>query len=148
MSNLHEPITLYYVDDDRDDLDIFELAIQPFLASVVLFEIGADLLSSLDKPILPAIVFVDLNMPSFTGFQIIEYIRSKKRFEKLPVVVLSTSIDYRTKQTCWELGADFCIVKPRQIEKLTTALQYVTAIDWTNYKRSFENFEFIFENKS
>jgi len=148
MSKLHEPITLYYVDDDRDDLDVFELAIQPFLASVVLFEIGADLLSSLDKPILPAIVFVDLNMPSFTGFQIIEYIRSKKRFKTLPIVVLSTSIDYRTKQTCWELGADFCIVKPRQIQKLTIALQYVTGIDWANHKRSFKNFEFLFENKS
>jgi len=148
MDYPQKPITLYYVDDDRDDLDIFELAIKPFVGSVVLFEIGADLLSSLDKPNLPAVVFVDLNMPSFTGFQIIEYIRSKERLDKLPIVVLSTSIDYRTKQTCWDLGADFCIAKPRQIHELTTALQYAINVDWAGRKRSFDQFEYVFEKKS
>lgn len=147
MENLQEPITLYYVDDDKDDLDIFELALQPLAGRVVLFEIGADLLASLDKPRLPAIVFVDLNMP-FTGFQIIEYIKSKKRLAKLPIVVLSTSIDFRTKQTCWELGADFCIVKPRQIHELTTALQYAINVEWTSRERSFANFQFVYEKQA
>jgi len=141
-----QPISLYYVDDDKDDLDIFELALAPLAGRVVLFEIGADLLSSLDKPHLPAIVFVDLNMP-FTGFQIIQYIRSKKRLAKLPIVVLSTSIDFRTKQTCWDLGADFCIVKPRQIHELTTALQYVISVDWTSFERSFANFAFVYKKR-
>jgi len=148
MENLQEPITLYYVDDDKDDLDIFEIALQPLAGRVVLFEIGADLLASLDMPHLPAIVFVDLNMSSFTGFQIIQYIRSKERLAKLPIVVLSTSIDFLTKQTCWELGADFCIAKPRQIHELTTALQYAINVDWTSRERSFASFQFVYEKKS
>ncbi|GEP49820.1 hypothetical protein FNO01nite_04920 [Flavobacterium noncentrifugens] len=59
--------------------------------------------------------------------------------------MLSTSVDYRNKQTCWEFGAAFCIVKPRQIDDLTMALQYAINVDWTSRKHCIENFQFEFE---
>lgn len=140
------PLTLCFIDDDKEDLEIFEQAVEGLVEKVALFRIGADFLTSMQNPPVRALIFVDLNMPSFTGFQIIEYLRKAGSFTTLPIIVLSTSNDYRSQQTCWDLGADYYIVKPNRIDELTHALKYVIGVDWSKNVRQRDAFVYSKKN--
>jgi len=136
------PLTLCYVDDDAEDLMIFKVAVESIVKEVKLFRVGADFLNSMQSMPSDSIVFVDLNMQCFTGFQIITFLRENILFKKLPIIVLSTAADRRMQQTSWDVGADFYIVKPSTISELTTALEYVISVDWKTHERKRDEFVF------
>jgi DNA-binding NtrC family response regulator len=49
MPNLKRNI-IFYVDDDRDDLDLFETVIEDMGDEVLLFELGSNLLKAMHNP--------------------------------------------------------------------------------------------------
>ena len=61
---------------------------------------------------LPALVLLDLNMPLLDGFEVLTWIRQQPQFEKLPVVVLTDSLDGRDSAAAYQLGAQSFLVKP------------------------------------
>lgn len=137
-------LTLCYVDDDPDDLTTFEEATMRLVKDVTLFRLSADFLTSMQSPPMPSIVFLDLNMPHFTGYQIIEFMRKNTTYLKMPIVVLSTANDLRSVETCWQLGADFYVVKSGTFLEFTASLEHVINIDWSTFKRDRDNFVYRF----
>jgi|SRR6218665_151893 len=136
------PLTLCYVDDDPEDLYIFKNAVEHLVKKVHLFRLGADFLASMQSPPAASIVFVDLNMPCLTGFEIIKFIRNNNAFADIPIIVLSTANNYSAQLACWELGADFYIVKPNSVSELAAALEYAINVDWKTRDHLMEYFVF------
>ncbi|WP_128547089.1 response regulator transcription factor [Larkinella soli] len=58
------------------------------------------------------IILTDLQMPHFSGQDLIRTIRASALFQHLPVIILSTYDDSNTRITCLELGADDYMIKP------------------------------------
>lgn len=122
---------LFYVDDDSDDLMIFEDAANEIGANVKLFNNGDKLLQALNSlPAEPSMIFVDLNMPGKSGFDLISEIRSSGQWTELPLVVLSTASDKLSIEKCQSAGANYYIQKPTSIDKLKAALNHTLTIDW------------------
>jgi CheY-like chemotaxis protein len=71
---------------------------------------------------LPVTIFLDLKLPYFSGFQILEHIRSNPSLASIPVFVLTSSSEERDRQRALELGAKAYLVKPPTPEMLRTAL--------------------------
>jgi putative molybdopterin biosynthesis protein len=71
----------------------------------------------------PRIVFVDLNMPGVSGFEILSYIKREPRLEKVPVFVVTSDDQAETAEKARAEGARRVIVKPASVESVESALR-------------------------
>jgi DNA-binding response OmpR family regulator len=127
------PITIFYTDDDREDLFNFQEAVNDIQADITLLTMdhGDELLNALHTPPpSPNIIFLDLNMPGKSGFELLKEIKTSERFAGYPVVIFSTSDDPKTISATRDLGADLYITKPTSFPALKKAIQYSINIDW------------------
>ena len=70
----------------------------------------------------PDIVFLDLKLPSFSGFDILEWVRQQEWTTPLRVVVLSGSEHASDVTRAESLGAVAYLVKPIATEQLRTQI--------------------------
>jgi CheY-like chemotaxis protein len=72
-------------------------------------------LKSYDVPtdsLMPTLLLLDLKMPRLNGFEVLEWLRQQPRFEKLLVVVFSSSDQPADRSRACALGAHAYLVKP------------------------------------
>ena len=130
-------LRVFYLDDDKDDIELFLEATESFdNVQVVVFTDGDTMLKNLHliKKI-PNALFVDLNMPKKNGLDVIKEIRIYDRYSDMPIVVLTT-IGYNNIEQSREAGANYFVIKPTSIKKLERALRHVLDIDFTTFKPS------------
>ena len=66
-----------------------------------------------DKNKLPAIVFIDINMPIMNGFDVLKKIKENERFNEIPICSMLTSSDHNSdKEEAEKLGANGYLIKP------------------------------------
>jgi CheY-like chemotaxis protein len=121
-------------EDDDDDFEIFSAAIDEVSIAVVLSraengEVLMKKLNSIDE--LPEILFLDLLMPCTDGQQCLKMIRSNKRFDALPIIMVSSVTDPKSIEFCFREGSNLFLPKPTSIKELTQALEKIFSIDWT-----------------
>lgn len=122
---------IFYVDDDRDDLDIFHLVTASLGIEARLFEKPDKMLKALlNPPPLPSIIFVDINMPVISGYEIIEEVSEMEGYENVPIVVLTTAGNDDTISECKRLGVKYFIQKPTSIDALKSAVNHLLHMDW------------------
>jgi CheY-like chemotaxis protein len=137
--------TLFYADDDVDDLDFFKEVATEINESVTLFEEGEQLLQSLKNPPPKAsVIFLDLNMPLKSGFDVLKEIRTTPETSSIPVIILTTSANTSDIDLCKNLGANLYIRKPTSLKGLQKAVSHVLSIDWANSKHSDREFVYQF----
>jgi two-component system response regulator len=68
------------------------------------------------------IVILDLNLPNMDGFQVLQAIRSHKRTEHTPVVILTVDKDDASIEKGYKLGASSYIVKPVDFHKFAEVI--------------------------
>lgn len=136
-------MTIFYADDDRDDLDTFRDVIREINDHIDLHthDHGEELLTALkNPPPVPSIIFLDLNMPRKNGFEVLQEIRGSAFFSNLPVVIVSTSDDEETIDRCRALGATLYIPKPTDYIELKRSVKHVLDMDWSLFKPNSDSF--------
>jgi CheY-like chemotaxis protein len=78
----------------------------------------------------PIIVFLDLNLPKKSGFEVLEYARQQPVLKMLTIYILSSSTRPSDVERAAQLGANGYFIKPTQIEKLQELVQA-----WFNLSR-------------
>jgi CheY-like chemotaxis protein len=68
---------------------------------------------------LPSVVFLDLKMPLMDGFAVMEWIRARREFADLVIIVLTSSPEERDHTRAYQLGARSYLLKPPTRETLT-----------------------------
>ncbi len=98
MSKTVPPLNLIvYADDDPDDVQLLKDSFQQYAnkVDVATFSDGIQTLSYLQNftPVdpLPCLIILDINMPRLDGKELLKQLRQYPRFEKVPVVLFSTS---------------------------------------------------------
>jgi CheY-like chemotaxis protein len=85
---------------------------------------------------LPRIAILDLKLPTMSGFEVLEWIRSNSKVEHLPVVVLSGTTNYKDFDEAHRLGANACVVKSLDLAELYDLIQHLdyfsVASDYNN----------------
>lgn len=61
---------------------------------------------------LPDVILSDLNMPGKNGYDILDEVRADTRYDRLPVIITSTSSTKQTIEKCMGKGAAAYVVKP------------------------------------
>ena len=108
--------TLFIIDDDEDDVELFEEAVHEILPTARCLSAfscadGIQKLNDVEE-VLPDIIFLDLNMPGKSGKECLVEIKKIARAHKIPVVIYTTSSHERDVQETRELGAAHFITKP------------------------------------
>ncbi len=144
-------IKVILVDDDKDDIELFQEAFSSVKVKSTLsfFMDGAeamDYFNSSESEI-PQILFLDLNMPKIGGIEVLTKLRQMNRYKKMPIAIYSTSSDEADIEDTLGLGANIYIVKPNNFEKLKKAIDEILKIQWQyeNDKLDLRNYLMVFD---
>jgi DNA-binding response OmpR family regulator len=70
----------------------------------------------------PKVILLDLKLPKVDGLEVLSRIRSDKRTESVPVVILTSSNEERDRIEGYRLGVNSYIVKPVDFDDFTRAV--------------------------
>lgn len=111
------------VDDDELTLDLFGKYLQMQGLSPVLAIDGVQALSVLkNHPSQIKLVFLDLALPHFDGYEVAAAIMSSDQWSAIPIVVVSAHIEPWVVKRLSELGVTEVISKPFHPKRLREAL--------------------------
>lgn len=132
------PIRILMAEDDEDDQDFFKLALAEVnsAAELKIMTDGQALMKHLDSigDVHPDILFLDINMPIKSGDICLKEIRSNATFDKLPVVVFTTSQSPNDIRMLYDYGANLFVTKPTKIESLKIMLEKIFEL---HYEKNF-----------
>ena len=124
-------IPILYVEDEESDVVLLQhvlgkAGIQNPLQTVKDGKEAKDYLSG-EAPFddrqahpLPGLVLLDLNLPYWSGFEVLEWIRQQPQLRGLPVVVFTSSNRPDDIARAYDLGANGYVVKPNALAELTS----------------------------
>jgi CheY-like chemotaxis protein len=72
---------------------------------------------------LPGLLLLDLNLPYWSGFEVLEWIRHQPQLRRLPVVVFTSSSRPDDIARAYDAGANGYLVKPNSLDDLTAQVQ-------------------------
>ena|ERR1035438_7659233 len=139
------PIQLLLADDDKDDCYLFEEVLREFPVPTQLSMVhnGEQLVQMLLKLFtLPAVLFLDLNMPRKNGLECLAEIKMHNKLKNLPVIVYSTSCEPGVIDQLYDRGAHYYIRKPAEFSKLKQVIQHgiMLAVNTLGLQPDRENF--------
>jgi CheY-like chemotaxis protein len=119
----HTEMTYALVIDDVEEVTVNICRMLDLLGveARAAFSVREAMLHLLDRP--PDIVFLDIRMPGFDGFEVLTYLKREPRLENVPVCVVSTEAQEETVKKARKLGVIGYIIKPATVEELESALQ-------------------------
>ncbi len=71
----------------------------------------------------PQVILLDLGLPRISGLEVLARIRSDSRTARLPVVILTSSMEERDRMQGYLLGANSYVCKPVETEAFTEAVR-------------------------
>lgn len=125
---MNDDATIFLIDDDSDDQEIFALALEEIFRSYtcVTAKNGVEALEKLRSGnVKPDYIFLDLNMPRMNGKQCLAEIRKESVLNKIPVIIYSTSSESHHMEQMITMGASAFVTKPPVIAELIASLRDV-----------------------
>ena len=120
-------LNILLADDDPDDCLFFKVALRELLLSTRLTTVfdGEQLMHQLlnEMPILPDVLFLDLNMPRRNGFECLSEIKQNGKLCQLSVIIFSTSYEQEVVNELYKNGAQYFIRKPSEFSQFKKIIQ-------------------------
>ncbi len=71
----------------------------------------------------PAVLLLDIKMPRLDGLEVLTELRKDSQFDRLPVVILSSSREESDLARSWDLGVNAYVVKPVDVDQFFDAVR-------------------------
>ncbi len=132
------------IEDNANDAELLLLAVRKagLALNIKTLRDGAEALKYLNPDTaLPALtsirlILLDLKLPKLNGFQVLEELRRNAQFERIPIVVFTSSAVESDVHKAYKLGANSYIVKPidyvEHSKTVTQTIRYWTEINVIN----------------
>jgi CheY-like chemotaxis protein len=121
--------TIYLIDDDMDDVELFREALEEVdpSASLQYTHDGREAFRSLTERTipLPDLIFLDISMPVFSGLQCLAQFKMDDHLKDLPVIMYTTSSQEQEIKTARDLGASAFVTKPNDFGLLKKILSLI-----------------------
>lgn len=99
------------VDDDPVNFDVIEILLFKEEYELHYKDNGADAIASLAE-IKPDIILLDVMMPDMDGIEVCQQIKNAKKWQHIPIIIISALSEKEDLARCLEAGADDFISKP------------------------------------
>jgi len=113
---------ILFVDDDTDSLAMY-------VKAVSLANYEADIASSamegwdLIKKNLYNLIFVDLNIPGVSGYDLLVKVRKNRKTKKIPVIIISAMPEGSRVDEVLKAGATLFLEKPVALDELYSVIE-------------------------
>jgi putative two-component system response regulator len=114
--------TILIVDDNPSVVELLRSHLKPFQYHVDTAYDGEEALEKIRKTP-PDLVLLDLMMPRMSGFEICRRIKSDRKTQFIPIIVITALSEQEDKLKSIELGADDFLIKPINRLELTTRIK-------------------------
>jgi len=74
---------------------------------------------------IPVMVLLDIKMPRMDGIEVLRNIRGDSKLKKIPVVILTSSLEEQDIITSYDLGVNAYVVKPVDFKQFTNAVKLI-----------------------
>ena len=119
------------VDDDLDDAELFQEALEEVDSKLHFqhFDNAKAAFREWTEPAvsLPDVIFLDLNLPQVSGWEILKFLRQTSHLTSIPVIMYTTSSLEVESEHALILGANSFITKPSSYRELKHLLAEVLA---------------------
>jgi CheY-like chemotaxis protein len=119
---------IVYVDDDRDDVDIFCDALRTVNQAIrcMIARDGEEALTLLEHtPVKPNFIFLDINMPVMNGKECLVELKRRQELKNIPVIMYSTTTSSAERAQCFKMGAHKFLIKHDSYAKLCKELEEI-----------------------
>jgi len=118
-----EPFDILVGEDDEQISFLLNFMLTREGFSVNVAGDGQQVADVIDKEPCPKLVLLDVMMPYFDGFQLLEKIRQSEHWSSAPVIMLTAKSQEKDIVRALEMGANDYVVKPFQPGELTTRIK-------------------------
>ncbi|HSD83882.1 MAG TPA: response regulator [Anaerolineae bacterium] len=113
---------IWIIDDDEEMSRAIGLMLKVLNCEVKTFQSARLAVQTLLAGTPPELLFVDINMPEVSGLDMLEFLRRRKEWKNLPVIMLSYEAADSIVDRALQMGADSYLIKPVTIEELEKAM--------------------------
>jgi len=113
---------VWIVDDDEDMNRAIGLMLKILHCEVTMFHNARSVVQTLLTGKRPELLLLDINMPEVSGLDVLEFLRRRKEWKALPIIMLSSDAAETTVDKALELGANSYLMKPVTIDELEKAM--------------------------
>lgn len=75
---------------------------------------------------LPDIILLDLNMPGIGGFEVLQQIKNADKLKRIPVIILTSSMEVADRTLSFDIGANSYLMKPIRFEDFVEVVKKIT----------------------
>lgn len=115
-------ITALVIDDSRTAVDLLVLILKRFNIEARA-AYGTSPAMAILKTEKPDVVFVDINMPGISGFDVLSFMSREPRLMSVPVFIVTSDDHPETNKQAIAKGARALLTKPISFEALEAALK-------------------------
>jgi DNA-binding response OmpR family regulator len=108
----------WIVDDDEEMTRAISLMLQLMDWNVASFYNARAAAQALLSGKRPNLMILDINMPEVTGIDLLEFVRRRAEWKRLPIIMLSSEAAETLIDEALSIGADGYLTKPIVIEEL------------------------------
>jgi two-component system response regulator len=125
--------SLLLVEDNPDDIALAQRAVTRggIRANLVVARSGKEAWDLLHASVRlqhqPKAVFLDLNMPEWSGFDLLERVRADSPMAAIPMIVLTTSSEPADVERSYKLGANSFVTKPLDFKQFADVFANMSA---------------------
>ncbi|HXG59769.1 MAG TPA: response regulator [Planctomycetota bacterium] len=98
---------------------------------------GRDRYADRDAWPLPRLVLLDLKIRGRSGLEVVTWVKSRPRLQRIPVVVVTSSRETSDMEKAYAAGANSYLVKPTSFREFVETMK-ITATYWINVNASLE----------
>ena len=113
---------VWIVDDDEEMSRAVGLMLKILDCEVIAFHSARPAVQALLTNKAPDLLLLDINMPEISGLDLLEFLRRRKEWKELPIIMLSSESAESIVDKTLQMGADSYLMKPVTIEELEKAI--------------------------
>ena len=117
------------IDDDMDEFPILKEAFEEIDIDFSISFVNGGYKLDLTQPLNADIIFLDINMPGYDGFECLRKIRESE-YKDIPVVMYTTSSHVDQIIRAYNMGANVFMIKPNGYTKLVHQLKSLFRHNW------------------
>lgn len=115
---------VWVVDDDEEMGRAIGLMLKVLDCEVTLFPSARSAAQTLLAGKVPQLLVLDIQMPEVSGLDLLEFLRRRREWKELPILMLSSEAADDEVDKALQLGADAYLMKPVTIEELEKAMDF------------------------
>jgi CheY-like chemotaxis protein len=127
-------ITILLAEDDPNDALLVRMAFQRTRSGLPLMIVpngleainylkGEGVYADRTRFPMPDIILLDLKMPLLSGFEVLGWLREQPLLKRLPVIILTSSVQDQDARRAYEAGANSYLVKPTDFNELVETIK-------------------------